>query len=77
MLLDQLQQHAQREYVPPYYLAIIAAQLGWLDQAFGYLEQAYRERSGWVPWLKYDPMSDVLRQDVRFSDLLRRVGLKP
>lgn len=77
MLLDQLQQFAQREYIPPYYLANINAQLGWIDQAFVHLEQAYRERSGWVPWLKYDPMADVLRQDARFSDLLRRVGLQP
>lgn len=77
MLLDQLQQHAQREYVPPYFLANITSQLGWFDQAFEYLEQAYRERSGWIPWLKYDPMADVLRHDARFNELLRRVGIQP
>ena len=77
LLLDQLQQTAQRDYVPPYYLAMVAAQLGEKDQAFAFLERAYQERSGWVPWLKLDPMSDPLREDVRFSDLLRRVGLKP
>ena len=76
-LYEQLQQLAQREYVPPYYLGSVAAQLGALDDAFGHLERAYQERSGWVPWLKLDPMADVLRQDVRFSELLRRVGLKP
>ncbi len=77
MLFEQLQLDAQTEYVPPYYLASVAAQLGAFDQAFGYLERAYQERSGWVPWLKLDPMADVLRHDARFSDLLRRVGLKP
>lgn len=77
LLLEQLQQHAQRDYVPPYYLAIVAAQLGETEQAFALLEKAYQERSGWVPWLKLDPMADPLRQDVRFSDMLRRVGLKP
>ncbi len=77
MLFEQLQQDAQTEYVPPYYLASVAAQLGDFEQAFGYLERAYQERSGWVPWLKLDPMADVLRHDARFSDLLRRVGLKP
>lgn len=77
ILFEQLQQDAQTEYVPPYYLACVAAQLGAFDQAFGYLERAYQERSGWIPWLKLDPMSDVLRHDARFSDLLRRVGLKP
>ena len=77
VIQQRLQQFAQREYIPPYYLANINAQLGWLDQAFAHLEQAYRERSGWAPWLKYDPMADVLRHDARFSDLLRRVGLQP
>lgn len=77
VLFEQLQQDAQNEYVPPYYLACVAAQLGAFDLAFGYLERAYQERSGWIPWLKLDPMSDVLRHDARFSDLLRRVGLKP
>lgn len=77
LLLEQLQQQATREYIPPYYLAVIATQLGNADLAFTLLEQAYRERSGWIPWLKYDPMSDVIRPDARFSDLLRRVGLKP
>jgi eukaryotic-like serine/threonine-protein kinase len=77
MLFEQLQQDAQHEYVPPYYLACVAAQLGAFDQAFGYLERAYQERSGWVPWLKLDPMADVLRYDARYSDLMRRVGLKP
>lgn len=77
LLLEQLQQQAQRDYVPPYYLAVVAAQLDDKDQAFDLLEKAYQERSGWIPWLKLDPLSDPLRQDVRFSDLLRRVGLKP
>lgn len=77
MLFEQLQQDALNEYVPPYYLACVASQLGAFDQAFGYLERAYQERSGWVPWLKLDPMADVLRYDARYSDLLRRVGLKP
>ena len=45
---------------------MIAAQLGEKDQAFAFLERAYQERSGWIPWLKLDPMSDPLREDVRF-----------
>jgi TolB-like protein/Tfp pilus assembly protein PilF len=77
MLFEQLQQETQYAYVPPYYLACIAANLGNLEQAFAYLERAYQERSGWIPWLKLDPMADMLRHDVRFSELLRRVGLMP
>ncbi len=65
------------QYVPPYYLAVITASLGDKDQSFTWLEKAYRERSGWIPWLKQDPLADGLRTDLRFSELLRRVGLKP
>jgi hypothetical protein len=59
------------------FFAMIAASLGARDAAFGWLEQAYRERSGWLVFLKHDPLADALCTDARFSELLRRVGLKP
>ena len=76
-MLTQLKESSTHSYVPPYYLAMISAVLGDKDQAFAWLEKSYQERSGWVPWLKQDPLADSLRTDARFSDLLRRVGLKP
>ncbi len=76
-ILDNLQSVSVNHYVPPYYLAMITAGLGDKDRAFAWLEKAYQERSGWIPWLKQDPLADSLRTDARFSDLLRRVGLKP
>ncbi len=72
---DQLLQHAASNYAPPFYLAIVAASLGDTEQAFEWLERAYQERSGWMPWLKHEPLLDSLRADARFSDLLRRIGL--
>jgi serine/threonine protein kinase/Tfp pilus assembly protein PilF len=76
-ILSELQEVSDTRYVPPYHLAMIAASLGEIDQAFSWLDQAYQERSGWIPWLKQDPLADSLRGDARFSDLLERVGLKP
>ncbi|MCI0665132.1 MAG: tetratricopeptide repeat protein, partial [Acidobacteria bacterium] len=76
-ILNDLQELSARHYVPPYYLAMVAASLGDKDQSFTWLEKAYQERSGWIPWLKQDPLADGLRTDARFSDLLRRIGLKP
>jgi serine/threonine-protein kinase len=76
-ILSELLDGSSRHYVPPYYLAMIAASQGDKDEAFTWLEKAYKERSGWIPWLKQDPLSDYLLTDARFSDLLRRVGLKP
>ena len=74
---QMLQQMTERQYVPPYYLAVALANLGEKDQAFAWLEKGYQERSGWLPWLKQDPLADTLRTDPRFSDLLRRIGLQP
>jgi eukaryotic-like serine/threonine-protein kinase len=76
-VLGRLQQASSHVYVPPYHLAMIAANLGEKDRAFAWLDQAYQERSGWLPLLKQDPLADSLRTDARFIDLLRKVGLKP
>jgi len=76
-LLAKIEAIAANTYVPPFYLAMIAANLGDKDRAFAWLEKAYQERSGWMPWLKLEPLFDGLRTDARFSDLLRRIGLQP
>jgi hypothetical protein len=40
-----------------------------------YLERAYKERDNWMLWLNVYPVFDALRDDPRFQDLIRRVGL--
>jgi hypothetical protein len=77
MIFESLRHVAASNYFPPFYFAIIAANLGDSDQAFAWLDKAYQERSGWMPWLNHEPLLDCLREDSRFSDLLRRVGLNP
>ncbi len=62
-------------YVPPYNIAIVYAGLGDKDQAFGWLDRAFEERTGYLSRLTTDPHLDDLRSDSRFGDLLRRVGL--
>ena len=52
------------------------AQLGNKDQAFNHLEQIYQRREIWMAYLRVDPRLDSLRDDPRFSDLLRRVEEK-
>ena len=46
------------------------------DQAFTWLERGYQERSNLLWQLKIAPVLDPLRDDARFADLLRRVGLE-
>jgi TolB-like protein/DNA-binding winged helix-turn-helix (wHTH) protein/Flp pilus assembly protein TadD len=57
-------------------VAAIYALAGEKDQAFDWLDRAYRERDGMViALLKCDPSFKNLRGDPRFNDLLRRMGL--
>ena len=49
--------------------------IGEKDQAFAWLEKAYADHSNILTSLKVDPAYDPLRNDPRFSSLVRRVGL--
>lgn len=74
-LLHELNSRKPVSYVPA--AAFVPAYLGFSDhdQAFLWLEQAYREKSNLLQYLKVHPIFDPLRGDARFVDLVRRVGL--
>ncbi len=76
-VLAGIEQYGQSNYVPPYFLAMIHVAIGETDLAFYWLEKAYQERTGWMPWIKLEPMLEGIKTDVRFSDLMRRIGLNP
>ena len=73
-MLDGLKERAKHELIAPVSFAIIYNGLGEKDQAFQWLEKAYKDRSG-PPYLAIDLMLDSLRPDPRFADLARRKGL--
>jgi len=62
-------------YASSYAIAVIYAGLGDVDEAFRRLDEAYRERSHWLVWLKRDPRWDDVRADPRFVQLVRKIGL--
>jgi TolB-like protein/Tfp pilus assembly protein PilF len=74
-LLDELKRRQQKGYVPT--AAFVNAYLGLGDneQAFAWLERAYKEHSMILQYIKVHPFFDPLRGDPRFADLVRRVGL--
>ncbi len=74
-LLAELNRRKQTGYVPA--AAFVNAYLGLddYDQAFAWLDQAYKEHSNLLLWLKVYPYFDAIRGDPRFVDLVRRVGL--
>ena len=74
-VLDDLTKLARQKYVAPYFFAGIHVGLRENDRAIEYLEKSYEEHSHWLIYLHIDPSMDALRDDPRFQDLLRRVGL--
>jgi Tfp pilus assembly protein PilF len=74
-LLAELKQRKEAGYIPA--AAFVNAYLGLGDkeQAFYWLDQAYKEQSNILQFLKSHPYFDPIRSDPRFAELLRRVGL--
>jgi tetratricopeptide (TPR) repeat protein len=65
----------QGKYASSYAIAVVDAGLGDKERALAHLEDAYRERSHWLVWLKRDPRWESLRREPRFQNLVRKVGL--
>jgi tetratricopeptide (TPR) repeat protein len=73
--LAKLQELAQRQYVPPYDIALIYLGLGDKEKAFEWLEKAYSDHSTEMIYFKVDPMFAPLGSDPRYESLLRRMHL--
>ncbi len=76
-ILAELKKRKQKGYVPAASFLIVYLGLGENEQAFAWLDEAYKERSNMLQFVKVHPLMDPLRNDPRFADLVRRVGLAP
>jgi eukaryotic-like serine/threonine-protein kinase len=74
-ILNDFYERSKTTYVSPVALCGLHVALGEADDAFGWLEQAYRERRGWLAYLKIEPILDGLRNDPRFPRLVERMRL--
>ena len=74
-LLAELNQRGRKGYVPTAIFVHAYLGIGDYEEAFVWLEKAYKEQSNSLQFLKVHPFYDPIRQDPRFKDLLRRVGL--
>ena len=74
-LIARLKEYEKTKYVNNYWIAIIYAALGERDAAFAELEKAYQARDWFLPRLKVDPFMDNLRDDPRFKEMVKRIGL--
>ncbi|HEV2130010.1 MAG TPA: tetratricopeptide repeat protein, partial [Longimicrobiaceae bacterium] len=76
-MFERLRERASRQYTSPYYLAISALGSGDAEEAFSWLERAYREHAAHLVYLRVDPLFDSLRTDSRLDHLLARLGMAP
>jgi hypothetical protein len=74
--IDRIREAAKTRYVRPVWTASIFAALGEKDKAFAELESGFAERDCFMPRITEDPFMDPLRDDPRFQELLRRIGLQ-
>ena len=74
-ILGELERRRRAGYVPAAAFVNAYLGLGENEEAFKWLEQAYKEQSNILQFVKVHPYFDPIRSDPRFSELVRRIGL--
>jgi serine/threonine protein kinase/tetratricopeptide (TPR) repeat protein len=74
-VLEELKRRRDRQYVSPWGLASIYARLGDTERALEWLERAFDEHDSTLVWLKVHPRFDGLRDQPRFLEILKKIGL--
>lgn len=73
-ILEELKRQPQQDVASEVFVGGLHATLGEKDEAFELLEKAYGQHNPWLVRLRFPPF-DCLRDDPRFADLCRRIGL--
>lgn len=73
--LEQYEERPHLKNYPTYLQALIPIRLGDKETTLALLDQAYKERDRGIIYAKYEPLLEPLREEPRFQDLLRRMGL--
>ncbi len=74
-VIEELERKAVNMYVSPFSFATIYAGMGAVDACFDWLEKAYDLRSRSMAWLYVTREYTDLRQDPRYIDLIKRIGV--
>jgi hypothetical protein len=77
LLLEQVRGFENKtDTRPDFQGAVLYAKVGNKDKAFECLEKSYQRREPWMSLLKVEPGLDSVRDDPRFDELIKRVGLE-
>ena len=75
-ILEEMVELSETRYVSAFWIAMIYAGLNEKDRAFKWLENAYAEHYEVLTFLNITPQLDSIRDDPRFEELLKKVGLE-
>ena len=73
-LLQQLTAQSKKQYVSPFYVAVVYIALGKTETALDWMEKAFADRSNGLVFLKVEPELDPLRSNPRFVALQRKLN---
>jgi serine/threonine protein kinase/Flp pilus assembly protein TadD len=73
-IVNRLEAETKHRYIGPEAIAAVYFALGDRDKGFEWLEKAYEARSAYMVLLRADRRWDAVRNDPRFTVLLRKVG---
>jgi Flp pilus assembly protein TadD len=75
-ILTELTEARATRVVSAWGIAVLHASLGDVEEAFRWLEIAFRERSSGLILLRVHPRLDAIRKDSRYGELVHRLGLE-
>jgi tetratricopeptide (TPR) repeat protein len=73
-LLQQLAAQSKKQYVSPFYVAVVYIALGKTETAMDWMEKAFADRSNGLVFLRVEPELDPLRSNARFIALQKRLN---
>ena len=74
-ILARLKRQHEDGLIPSGAIAVLYGALGDRNQAFAWLDKAYEEHDPELTYIKVGPRFEPLRQDARFQQLVKRIGL--
>jgi len=74
-ILKELMEIKKRRYVSAFPVAMIYAGLGERKLAMDWLDRATKDRAAHLAALRVDPAFEALREEPRFKQVLRQIGL--
>ncbi len=75
-ILDTLFVVSKQEPVSPFFFALVYTALNDKENALKWLERSYEEKSGSVRYLKMEPRLQSLRNEPRYIELMKKIGLE-